>query len=134
VVIPPKKRDKKLPHKLKAEASGILNWAIQGCLQWQAEGLDEPDAVREATGQYRQQQDTLAGFLAECCAVGPDFRARASDLLAAYRKWSGDDRMSQRRLGEALTERGFDSAVIGGYTWRIGIGLIDASGQSVEAE
>ena len=49
--------------------------------------------------------------------------ARAGELLAAYLKWSGDTRMSQRRLGEALTERGFDSTVIGGYTYRIGIGL-----------
>ena len=33
--------------------------------------------------------------------------------------------MSQRRFGETLTERGFDSTVIGGYTWRIGLGLKD---------
>ncbi len=125
VVIPPERQDKVLPEKLKAEFSGILNWAIQGCQLWQSAGLAEPDVVSAATGQYRQQQDVFARFLDECCIVESTVRARAGDLLAAYRKWSGDDRMSQRRLGEMLTDRGFDTAVIGGYTWRIGIGLID---------
>jgi P4 family phage/plasmid primase-like protien len=123
VVIPAGRQDRGLSTKLKAELPGILNWAVQGCLRWQADGLTEPAAVREATGQYRRQQDLLAGFLAECCIVAPDVRAQAATLLATYRKWSGDDRMSQRRLGEMLTERGFDSAKIGGLTWRIGIGL-----------
>jgi P4 family phage/plasmid primase-like protien len=122
-VIPPERQDKGLQEKLAAEFPGILNWAVQGCLEWQAEGLGEPPAVVDATGEYRRQQDVLAGFLDECCIVAPDTRARAGDLLIAYRKWSGDDHMSQRRLGETLTERGFGSAPIGGYTWRIGIGL-----------
>ncbi|MFZ4774801.1 MAG: DNA primase family protein [Terrimicrobiaceae bacterium] len=33
------KADRGLGEKLKAEASGILNWLIQGCLLWRAEGL-----------------------------------------------------------------------------------------------
>jgi len=123
VAIPPEKQDKRLQEKLRAELPGILNWALLGCMEWQAEGLDDPRAVAAATGEYRRQQDVLAGFLGECCVVTANARARAGDLLAAYRKWSGDDRMSQRRLGETLTERGFDTAVIGGYTWRLGIGL-----------
>jgi putative DNA primase/helicase len=123
VVIPLERQDKRLKEKLAAESPGVLNWAVQGCLKWQAEGLGEPQIVVDATGDYRRQQDVLAGFLDECCIVAPEARARAGDLLTAYRKWSGDDHMSQRRLGEALTERGFDSATIGGYTWRIGIGL-----------
>ncbi len=123
VTIPPEKRDEALQEKLRAELAGILNWALLGCMEWQAKGLREPQAVVAATGQYRRQQDVLAGFLEECCVVASDVRARAGDLLAAYRKWSGDDQMSQRRLGETLTERGFGSVPIGGYTWRIGIGL-----------
>jgi putative DNA primase/helicase len=110
---------------LKGELSGILTWAVSGCRDWLTDGPGEPQSVSAATGDYRRQQDVLAGFLDECCVVAPDVRARAGDLLTAYRKWSGDDHMSPRRLGEALTERGFDTALIGGYTWRIGIGLKD---------
>jgi hypothetical protein len=39
VTIPPEERDKDLANKLRAEWPGILNWAIEGCLKWQAEGL-----------------------------------------------------------------------------------------------
>ena len=35
VVIPPAEQDKKLPAKLRLELSGILNWALEGCLEWQ---------------------------------------------------------------------------------------------------
>jgi len=38
-----------LPDELRAEASGILAWAVRGCLLWQKEGLGEPPAVANAT-------------------------------------------------------------------------------------
>ncbi len=34
-----KDKDPTLRESLKAEASGILNWLVEGCLKWQAEGL-----------------------------------------------------------------------------------------------
>lgn len=34
VTIPKDKVDRKLPKKLAMEMSGILNWAIEGCLKW----------------------------------------------------------------------------------------------------
>ena len=125
VTIPKPEQDKHLTDKLRAEYAGILAWCVRGCMAWQREGLGEPSVVADATSQYRQSQDTLAQFIAECCIATPNARARAGDLLARYRKWSGSDHASQRWLGEALTERGFDSATIGGYVWRIGIGLND---------
>ena len=35
VTIPPEERDRQLGDKLKAEWPGILQWMIDGCLQWQ---------------------------------------------------------------------------------------------------
>lgn len=35
ITIPPAERDLKLADKLKEEWSGILAWAIEGCLEWQ---------------------------------------------------------------------------------------------------
>jgi len=37
--------DKNLLEKLRAEAPGILNWAIHGCLAWQRDGLISPKAA-----------------------------------------------------------------------------------------
>src|SRR5215475_2904260 len=48
----PSQRDKQLDRKLRAELSGILNWAVEGCLRWQAEGLGTPPVVQEAGAEY----------------------------------------------------------------------------------
>src|SRR5215472_622486 len=55
------RKDPALPEKLKAEGPGILNWAIQGCLKWQQEGLEAPQAVAEATEAYAVESDSLGG-------------------------------------------------------------------------
>ena len=53
------------------ELPGILAWAVRGCLAWQeADSLREPAAVVEATQGYRDEMDTLAQFLEECCTQG----------------------------------------------------------------
>jgi putative DNA primase/helicase len=39
VTIPPDERDLKLADKLKPEWPGILQWMIDGCLEWQRIGL-----------------------------------------------------------------------------------------------
>ncbi len=43
---------------LRAEASGVLAWAIRGCLQWQTlGGLAPPSVVTEATAEYARESD-----------------------------------------------------------------------------
>ena len=39
VTVPPSERDAELAEKLRKEWGGILQWMIEGCLAWQAEGL-----------------------------------------------------------------------------------------------
>ena len=45
VHIPKEERDLNLDVRLRAELTGILTWAVQGCLAWQAQGLAEPAEV-----------------------------------------------------------------------------------------
>jgi putative DNA primase/helicase len=99
--------DKQLLEKLKSEASGILSWLIRGCLRYQDQeegGLRPPAIVREATFQYRRQEDTLIDFLEECCDIDPAESAGATDLFEAFRLWSGL-KWSQRAFGDLMTER-----------------------------
>jgi len=60
--IQPSEQDKKLPEKLRGELSGILAWVVEGCLEWQREGLQAPKEVRKATGQYRSEMDVIGAF------------------------------------------------------------------------
>ena len=129
MVIPDAEQDKKLPEKLKAELPGILNWAIEGCLAWQRDGLNEPEDVTAATADYRSEMDVIGAFLEECCERVEISSVAASDLYARYQKWveqNGEHPVNQRRFGMQLTERGIGrKRGTGGQTYRTGIALRD---------
>ena len=59
VRIPPEQRDLQLFEALRQEWPAILGWAVRGCLEWQAEGLNPPAAVIEATAEYFDDEDVL---------------------------------------------------------------------------
>jgi putative DNA primase/helicase len=106
-------QDLALGEKLRAEAPGILTWCVRGCLDWQENGLQPPDPVREATESYRAEEDILDPFIEECCVVHPEALVRATELYDAYVKWCEarhERPMSQKSLGKALGERGFSNA------------------------
>ena len=113
VTIPEDERDRHLPVKLRAELPGILNWAIRGCLEWQRDGLGLPKAVKEATTEYRAEQDVLGDFIAERCVEDEQATVTAKALWDAWRGWceqAGEQEGTQRSLGPRLGERGFEQA------------------------
>lgn len=125
VVIPDEQQDKTLPDKLRMEASGILNWCLSGCLEWQNGGERPPKAVSVATQGYRVSQDVLRAFIDECCVTSPTAKIKAGELYDAYKNWcerSGEHLENQRQFGEAMTEHHFERKVSNG-TWYIGLGL-----------
>jgi putative DNA primase/helicase len=87
VIIPSEEQDKKLGDKLKAEYPGILNWLLEGCLDWQHNGLQEPLEVRQATEEYQSEQDPIAEFLGECL-FALNARIARTRLYAAYLSWA----------------------------------------------
>ena len=91
VRIPEDEQDKHLDEKLESEHSGILAWAVEGCLEWQSDGLTEPDEVRAATEGYKAEMDPLARFIEECCVLRADLRASTRDLVNAYRAWAWEN-------------------------------------------
>lgn len=112
VTIPPEEQDKQLPAKLREELPGIFAWIVQGCLEWQRQGLRPPDEVRRATGRYRAEMDVLAAFIDEECIVAEHASASAKALYSAYKAWceeNGERPETQRRFGGRLKERGFES-------------------------
>jgi putative DNA primase/helicase len=117
VIIPDAAKDKALPAKLRAELPGILAWAVIGCLDWQRDGLAEPDEVRAATAAYRSEQDLVQQFLDECCRLHRDARAQSSRLLEGYHAWSGDKLMTAQAFRNSLKDKGFQSVKGTGGCW-----------------
>ena len=107
------RQDPKLSEKLREELPGVLAWMVRGCLEWQEHGLGEPETVKAATDQYRQDMDTLAAFIEDRCIVRRDAVAQATPLYKEYRMWcddTGERPETQKTFGMRLTERGFESA------------------------
>jgi putative DNA primase/helicase len=81
----PEKVDLKLGKKLKAEWPGILRWMIDGCLDWQANGLVRPTVLTDATAEYFYEQDMTARWLEERCNLGAQ---KADTQAALFKSWT----------------------------------------------
>jgi len=113
VTIAPQDRDTGLAERLRAEAGGILQWAIEGCMLWQRDGLRPPAAVIAATDEYLEQEDQFANWIAECCDLGPNLSHTSKPLYESYRKWAegaGEFAINQKRWAQQMAARGFESS------------------------
>ena len=134
VIIPEASKDKHLGDKLREELPGILRWCVQGCLDWQAQGLGVPPEVETATASYRADEDAIGGFIEAFCITGSAFKVRAGALYEVYKTYcedSGESSLTQKRFGQRLTDRGFHRTTNNG-TWYTGVGLIDNKGREAE--
>ncbi len=124
--IPESKVDTELPRKLEAELSGILNWAVEGCLEWQQHGLGEPAIVQGATATYRAEQDILSEFIEDCCDLKITAEIEKKTLRLRYEQWCEETNsvpIKQWTFRDRLLERGVVDARVGkARLWR-GIGL-----------
>lgn len=131
-----RRRDPDLKEKLIEELPGILNWALEGCQRWLADGLGMCDAVRQATAEYRADQDPLAAFLEDCCVLDPDGSVPVRELYSTYEDWcekAGEDVKDRRVFGRLLTERGVETGKSMSTRVRRGIRLRRADDLQSEA-
>lgn len=87
--VTPEEMDGNLDQKLYREAPAILQWMIDGCLEWQRGGLRPPTAVMVATEEYRDAEDLLAQWLSECCDCDSRHKAATTELYMSWREWCG---------------------------------------------
>ncbi|MCB0030091.1 MAG: bifunctional DNA primase/polymerase, partial [Anaerolineales bacterium] len=85
------KGDKGLSEKLQSEKSGILNWLLEGCRNWQEHGLIAPKVVSDAVAKYRTDSDNVARFLGDCTVTGMGHSVSKSGLYSAYKQWVMDE-------------------------------------------
>jgi len=109
----PEAVDKNLEAKLNAEASGILNWLLVGCLQWQQMGgLNPPEIVKEATQAYRAEMDFMSDFIDDCLHKKAGEKIKNSIMYNTFKEWCyqniGDQKvLGQKELTQRLTQAGY---------------------------
>jgi putative DNA primase/helicase len=115
-------QDHSLAETLRAEAPGILAWAVAGARM----PLGTCAAVEAATAAARAEGDEVGSFLADHCEVGAVFVEEAGQLMYWYRHHTennGAVAMSPTAFGRVLTRRGFTTGKVGGKRVRIGLQL-----------
>ncbi len=108
VTIPAEERDSELTEKLKAEWPAILGWAIQGCMEWQKNGLRPPQSVLNATEDYLSNEDRIGLWLAERCTMNCNYSVGSTAAFRDYKAWCeamNEDAGSQRTFSQELLSR-----------------------------
>ena len=139
VTIPKPEIKADLPERLAAEYSGILWWAVEGCLLWREPGLKAPLVIEQATEGYRQESDVLADFITDRCDLDPKALTPINDLYAAYTQWCEENHERPRAkntFGGLLEERGYHPDRDGKERTRVrqGIKLKPRQGELAEYE
>ena len=95
----PAKADPRLEDELKAEAPGILAWMIKGALDWQRQGLDPPQCVKEAGANYFYEQDVIGRFLAEELVFAPHDENVRTPSAVLWGAWTAFARSNAKPPG-----------------------------------
>lgn len=101
----PEEQDTRLKEKLKTaeNISGIFNWCLEGLKMFREHGAEPPEAVRNATADYRQSSDKVGNFIAECLRkTGKN--SRAGDVYRRYAEWCDENGFGTENKGNFFDE------------------------------
>jgi phage/plasmid-associated DNA primase len=107
-----------------------MAWIVRGAAAYSELRLAEPDTVMRATAAYEQEQDSVAGFLSDCCHLGGGSAVPllAEKLRSAYERWcraEGAEPLNSRALGRRLKAgHGIRDQRSNGKRFYLGISLL----------
>ena len=120
-----RQKDPFLFDKLTSEQgkSGVLALLVKWCIRYQEEGLNLPDCLQASKEAYRDEEDDIGHFIAECCFVSEDAEeclhkgrksrtfVAAKNLYDAYKEWHAENSpgkpMSSTAFGKRMKKRLF---------------------------
>lgn len=68
--------------------SAMLRWALQGCLDWQRDGLGTCSRVERATQELRVSMNPTHEFFDQATVAGPGHLVPMAELRRAYEDWT----------------------------------------------
>ncbi len=98
--------------ELWSERSGVLNWLLAGLMDYLDGGLKTPQEVIDATAAYREEQDPVGAFIADCVKDDPHSSSDASarvlyDAFAAWCWHNGVRAWKEKAFAAAMMQKGF---------------------------
>ena len=126
--------DADLPKKLRAEASGILNFMLAGAQDYLLNGLLEPEKVTAAIAEERESVDTVTAFLKDIMRTGVEDETPMKMIFQLYENWRAQNhtyvRITKQALGKALVEKGYRKSARGHCVYHHGLIPIEVPDQS----
>jgi len=88
VTIPKEKRDPDLAEKLQQEASGIMQWLIEGVVAYLKQGINPPQSVLDATETYFEDENTLQQWITDKCEAGLNCWETPTMLFNSWKQYA----------------------------------------------
>lgn len=131
VQIPEAEQDKSLGEALELEADAVLTWLIDGYCDYLENGLEEPDEIKLATGNYHLDNDLMARAIQATCVVENSAKSERKEVKDAILTWlrtagspTGGATAKPGDVSKALRDAGYDKeARSNGKNWLYGIRL-----------
>jgi putative DNA primase/helicase len=99
-----------------AQQAAVLEWIVRGAVRYLTNGLGTPpEAVLEATRDYRDDQDILGPFLEQACELDPEAETGAGDFYEHYLKWADRQHLTTK---ERMTATMFGRTIGGRFKSR----------------
>lgn len=125
-------KDPRLKERLRAYKPGILRWLVEGCLEWQQQGISPPPIVADWVQKEATEADYYGLFLSDCVDMHEIVRDRprmpATELYHGFLWWwsvNMDSRENRypalKTLTAELRNRGHRIEKASGKYWAYGM-------------
>ena len=104
------KADPGLKDKLLKELPGILNWMVEGCREWRANGLQVPEKLTAATQDYREDedQDRVGAWIDKHFVFEQGCMLESAEIQALIDEWNARNKnlIYMNTLSQRLQQKG----------------------------
>ena len=109
----------------------IMAWIIEGARKAVGNNfrIPLPKCVEDAIAKYRQDNDWLGHFLADCCELGEPYETGSGKFYSEYRAYCarvGDFVRSTTEFYNAVEQRGFRRVKKKHSMWVLGLRLLES--------
>lgn len=125
---PEDEQDRNLEGQLRKEASGILNFALEGLRKFGMKEPPIPQPMRHELDVYREEMDIIGLWILENCKTGDGVECATTSLYenyAAFVRTIGSLPLGRNKFQQRMIERGYPKVRRGNIATLVGI-TIDA--------
>ena len=99
-------QDGELKNRLRKpeNLSGILNWCVRGWFLYKEEGLNPPQAVLDATREYRNDSDKYGMFIGECLTRVDGAWMPGKQVYKLYTDWCAENGFGTENMANFFAE------------------------------